>query len=168
MGPRQTVQTQIRSDQGLHCLHTGISIHIKTEIPVQSSRMEVSTRGKRVNGLIHIFPGGQRCWPCDHHNWQRCQENTGVGGTGKHCTTGAGETLQTLLSRNMLLSVWVVCLYGKIIHELQLADFRLYRRTDYTLSSLLYHCAFAPCALGDIWCWTSALCNKEYLMFVCT
>ena len=51
----------------------------------------------------------------------------------------------------MLLSVWFVRLYGKIIHELQRVDYRPYRSTDYTLNSLL-HNSFALCALGDIWC----------------
>ena len=51
-------------------------------------------------------------------------------------------------------------LYGKIIYELQRVYYRSYRRTDYTLNSLLHCYAFAPCALGGIWCWTSALCNS--------
>ena len=46
--------------------------------------------------------------------------------------------------------VWFVRLYGKIIHERQRVDFRPYRRTNHTLTSLLHLYAYAPCTLRDI------------------
>ena len=48
---------------------------------------------------------------------------------------------------HVLLSVWFVRLYGKIIHGLQRTE---YRHKDHTLSSLLHNYAFVHCALGDI------------------
>ena len=48
--------------------------------------------------------------------------------------------------------VWFVRLYGKIIHERQRVDYRPYRRTNHTLTSLLHLYASAPCMLRDIWC----------------
>ena len=51
-----------------------------------------------------------------------------------------------------IVRVWFVRLYGKIIHERQRVDYRPYRRTNHTLTSLLHLYASAPCALRDIWC----------------
>ena len=46
--------------------------------------------------------------------------------------------------------VWVVRLYGKIIHERQRVAYLPYRRTNHTLTSLLHLYASALCKLRDI------------------
>ena len=46
----------------------------------------------------------------------------------------------------VLVRVWFVRLYGKIIHER-----RPYRRTNHILTNLLHMYASAPCTLRDIW-----------------
>ena len=49
-----------------------------------------------------------------------------------------------------IVRVWFVRLYGKIIHERQRVDYRPYRCTNHTLTSLLHLYASAPCTLRDI------------------
>ena len=43
--------------------------------------------------------------------------------------------------------VWFVRLYGKIIHERERVDYRPYRRTNHTLTSLLHLYASTPCMM---------------------
>ena len=64
----------------------------------------------------------------------------------------ASICLFTAMEKNdyAIVRVWFVRLYGNIIHERELVDYRPYRRTNHTLTSLLHLYAFAPCTLQDI------------------